>query len=192
MTAFTINFNSVIEMTDEQFYQLCGANPEIKFERNTKGELIIMPPTGGETGRRNVEISADFVTWNRSTRLGVCFDSSTGFKLPNGADRSPDVAWIRQDRWDALTPEQQERFPPIAPDFVLELLSPSDRLKDVQAKLKEYVDSGVKLGWLIDPQTRKVEVYCPNCAIEILENPATLSDETVLPGFVLNLELLWT
>ncbi|MBD2088658.1 Uma2 family endonuclease [Microcoleus sp. FACHB-1515] len=191
MTAYTINFNSVFEMTDEQFYQLCRANPEVKFERNTKGELIIMPPTGGETGKRNASLTARFVIWNEQSKLGVVFDSSTCFKLPTGTERSPDVAWIRQDRWDALTPEQKEKFPPIAPDFVLELLSPSDRLNDVQAKLKEYIDSGVKLGWLIDPQTQRVEIHRPNGATEILEKPATLSDEIVLPGFVLNLEFLW-
>ncbi|NJL21701.1 MAG: Uma2 family endonuclease, partial [Leptolyngbyaceae cyanobacterium SM1_3_5] len=160
------------------------------FERTAKGELIIMPPTGGETGKRNIEMGADFVIWNRSTRLGVCFDSSTCFNLPNGADRLPDVAWIRQDRWDTLTPEQKEKFPPIAPDFILELMSPTDSLTVTQAKLKEYIESGVKLGWLIDPKTRRVEIYRANGAIE-LEAPATLSGETILPGFVLNLEFLW-
>lgn len=192
MTAYTISFNNVFEMTDEQFYQLCRTNPEIKFERNTQGELIIMPPTGGETGKRNASLTARFVIWNEQVKFGEVFDSSTCFKLPNGADRSPDVAWIRQDRWDALTPEQKEKFPPIAPDFVLELVSPSDRLKDIQAKLQEYIDSGVKLGWLIDPKTRLVEIYRPDRAIERLEAPATLSGEPILPDFVLNVEFLWT
>ncbi|HEY9803170.1 MAG TPA: Uma2 family endonuclease [Leptolyngbyaceae cyanobacterium] len=146
MTAFTVNLNSIIKLTDEQFYKLCRENPEIKFERNSQGELIIMPPTGGETGNKNSEINADFVIWNRQTKLGVCFDSSTCFKLPNGANRSPEVAWIRKERWDALTPEAQAKFPPIAPDFVLELISPSDSLEDTQAKMREYMENQVKLG----------------------------------------------
>ncbi|MHC5726712.1 MAG: Uma2 family endonuclease, partial [Nostoc sp.] len=159
MTAIAINLNPIIQLTDNQFYQLCRENPEIKFERNAAGELLIMPPTGGETGNRNSEINADFVFWNRQTKLGKVFDSSTCFKLPNGANRSPDVAWIRKDRWDALTPEQKEKFPAIAPDFVLELMSPSDSLRETQAKMPEYIDNGVKLGWLINPKTRYVEIY---------------------------------
>ena len=132
MNTITINLKPVIELTDEQFYQLCQKNPDIKFEISAKGELIIISPTGGETGNRNVEIAADFVIWNRQTKLGKVFDSSTGFKLPNGADRSPDVTWIRQERWDLLTSEQKEKFPPIVPDFVLELMSPSDNLQKTQ------------------------------------------------------------
>lgn len=112
-----------------------------------------MPPTGGETGKYNIEIAADFVIWNRQTQLGVCFDSSTCFKLPNGADRSPDVSWIKQERWETLTPEQKEKFPSIAPDFVLEIMSPTDSLKKTQEKMQEYMDNGIKLGWLIDPKT---------------------------------------
>jgi Uma2 family endonuclease len=120
MNAITINLKPVIELTDEQFYQLCRKNPDVKFERNALGELIIMSPTGGETGNRNAEIIIDFGIWNRQTKLGKVFDSSTGFKLPNGANRSPDVSWIKQERWDALTSKEKEKFPPIAPDFVLE------------------------------------------------------------------------
>src|ERR687886_1326482 len=132
MTTFTVNFNPIIELTDEQFYQLCRTNSDVKFERNAKGELIIMPPTGGGTGKRNIELAADLVIWNRQTKLGVCFDSSTCFRLPQGGDRSPDVSWILQSRWDSLTPDEQEKFPPICPDFVLELMSPSDNLKIAQ------------------------------------------------------------
>jgi Uma2 family endonuclease len=139
MLAYTLNLNPVIEMTDEQFYQLCRANPDVKFERSPKGELLIMPPTGGETGNCNSEIGADFVFWNRKTKLGKVFDSSTCFRLPKGGSRSPDVAWIQQARWDALTPEQKEKFPPIAPDFVLELISPTDSLQETQAKMQEYM-----------------------------------------------------
>jgi Uma2 family endonuclease len=191
MIAYTIDFNPVIYLTDEQFYQLCRANPEIKFERNAKGEVLIMSPTGGETGNRNAEIIAEFAIWNRQSRLGVCFDSSTCFKLPNNADRSPDVAWIEQERWDSLTLEQKEKFPPLAPDFVLELMSPSDRLSEVQEKMQEYIDNGVKLGWLIDRKTFRVEIYRPGQAVEILERPTTISGENILPSFLLDLQIVW-
>ncbi len=192
MTAVTVNFNSIIQLTDEQFYQLCRTNPDVKFERNAQGEIIIMPPTGGETGKSNAEITADFVIWNRQTKLGVCFDSSTCFKLPNGADRSPDVAWINQERWDALTPEQKQKFPPIAPDFVLELMPPTDTLSETQAKMREYMDNQVKLGWLINPKTRRVEIYRQGKPVELLDSPSELSGEDVLPGFVLNMQVVWT
>lgn len=191
MNAVTLNLNSVIQLTDEQFFELCRANPGVKFERNAAGELIVMPPTGGETGKRNANLVADFVIWNRQAKLGEIFDSSTCFKLPNGADRSPDVAWIRQDRWDTLTPQQKEIFPPIAPDFVLELMSPSDRLTVAQAKLQEYVDNGVRLGWLIDRQSRRVEIYRTGRSPEPLSSPATLTGEDVLPGFDLEMESVW-
>jgi Uma2 family endonuclease len=191
MNAYTINFHPVFDMTDEQFYQLCQLNPDVKFERNARGELLIMSPTGGETGSYNSELNAEFVVWNRQTKLGVVFDSSTGFKLPNGGDRSPDVAWVKKERWDALTPEQKKKFPPIAPDFVLELMSPTDTLREIQAKMQEYMNSGVKLAWLIDPEGRRVEVYRPGQDIEVLDAPETLSGEDVLPGFVLNLQAIW-
>lgn len=191
MTAVTVNLNPIIKLTDEQFYQLCRANSDVKFERNAKGELIIMPPTGGGTGKRNIEIAADFVIWNRQTRLGICFDSSTCFRLPKGGDRSPDVSWILQSRWDALTPDEQEKFPPICPDFVLELMSPSDNLKVIQEKMKEYIDNGIRLGWLINRKSQTVEIYRQGQEVEVLQSPTTLSGEDVLPGFVLNLLPIW-
>jgi Uma2 family endonuclease len=191
MTAYTVNLNSIVSMTDEQFYQLCLSNPDLKFERNVKGELIIMPPTGGETGNRNAEVASEFVIWNRRTRLGKVFDSSTCFKLPNGADRSPDVAWVRLARWDALTPEQREKFPPIAPDFVLELMSPSDSLLVSQTKMQEYMENGVQLGWLLERKTYRVEIYRQGKTIEIQQKPTALSGEDVLPGFSLDLSLVW-
>lgn len=191
MMTYTIDLNPIIQLTDEQFYQLCRANPDLKFERNAQGKLIIMSPTGGETGKCNSELNADFVLWNRQTKLGVTFDSSTGFKLPNGANRSPDVAWIRQERWEQLTPQQREKFPPICPDFVLELCSPTDTLTEVQAKMREYIDNGAQLGWLINPQDQQVEIYRPNQAQEILQTPVVLSGESVLPGLTLNLQWLW-
>jgi Uma2 family endonuclease len=191
MLTFTVNLNPIIKLTDEQFYQLCRANPDVKFERNATGEIIIMSPTGGETGNFNSEINADFVIWNRQSKLGKVFDSSTCFKLPNGADRSPDVAWIEQSRWDALTTEEKGKFPPIAPDFVLELMSPTDSLKEIQKKMREYLDNGVKLGWLINRKMRSVEVYRPRKAVELLKSPTELLGEDVLPGFVLNLQVIW-
>lgn len=191
MIVSTLDLKTIIDLTDEQFYQLCRANPDVKFERNANGTLLIMSPTGGETGNRNLEIGADFAIWNRQTKLGVCFDSSTCFKLPNGAQRSPDIAWIKQDRWQALTPAQREQFPPIAPDFVLELLSPSDSLPTTQTKMQEYIDNGVNLGWLINRKNRTVEIYRPNQAVQLLANPTQLSDPDILPGFTLNLSSLW-
>ncbi|MGD1942013.1 MAG: Uma2 family endonuclease [Leptolyngbyaceae cyanobacterium] len=178
-------------LTENQFYDLCRANPEIKIERTAAGELLFMPPTGGETGNRNIEIAADFVLWNRQTQLGVLFDSSTCFKLPNGADRSPDVAWVRRDRWEALPLEAREKFPPLAPDFVLELMSPSDDLTTAQAKMVEYGESGVQLGWLIDRQQRRVWIYGAAAAPQLLDEPATLSGEPVLPGFTLDTSIVW-
>ncbi|MBE7385098.1 MAG: Uma2 family endonuclease [Leptolyngbya sp. SIO1E4] len=191
MTGFVVAIPPSTQLTDDQFYDLCRANPDLKIERTAKGELILMPPTGGETGQYNFEIAVDFGIWNRQAKLGVAFDSSTCFKLPNGADRSPDIAWVRQARWDALSPEAREKFPPLAPDFVLELMSPSDALATVQAKMQEYLDNGVQLGWLINRKDQQVEIYCPERPIETLTAPATLSGEAVLPGFVLDLSRLW-
>jgi Uma2 family endonuclease len=192
MIAATINFNAIAKITDDQFYQLCRENPDVKFERNAQGAIIVMTPTGGETGSYNSEINADFVIWNRQTKLGVCFDSSTCFKLPSGANRSPDVSWIKQERWDTLTLEQKQKFPPISPDFVLELMSPTDSLKDTQDKMQEYMNNQVKLGWLINRKTRRVEIYRQGQEVEVLESPTQLSGEDILPGFVLNLRSLWT
>jgi Uma2 family endonuclease len=191
MTDITINFNNIVKLNDEQFYQLCRDNPDVKFERNAFGELIIMPPTGGETGKCNAKLTARFVLWNEQTQLGEVFDSSTCFKLPNGSNRSPDVSWIQLERWNALSAEQREKFPPIAPDFVLELMSPSDSLSETQAKMQEYMNAGVKLGWLIDRKNRCVEIYRQGQPKEVLESPTSLSGEEVLPGFVLDLQIVW-
>jgi len=188
MTTLTLNLQSLLEITDEQFYQLCQANRDLKFERTAKGEILIMPPTGSETGGRNAGLTAQLWLWNQQTRLGKSFDSSTGFRLPNGADRSPDAAWVRRDRWDALTAVQKRKFAPICPDFVVELCSPNDDIEDVQAKMQEYLANGIRLGWLIDPETRRIEIYRPSQAVEILHNPATISGEDVLPGFILDLQ----
>ncbi len=191
MIPLILNNPEIAPITDEQFYQLCAANRELKLERTAKGDLIIMPPTGGGTGKRNSDINLDLGLWNRQTKLGIVFDSSTCFKLPNGGERSPDASWIPLAKWEALTPEQQEKFPPICPDFIIELRSPSDSLKPLQEKMQEYMDNGCRLGWLINRQNRQVEIYRQGQEKEILENPLTLSGEEILPGFVLNLHLIW-
>ncbi|MEM9164474.1 MAG: Uma2 family endonuclease, partial [Cyanobacteria bacterium P01_F01_bin.4] len=150
MTTFTVNLDPVITLTDEQFYQLCRNNPDLKFERTAAGDLIIMAPTGGETGNRNGRVNQQLFNWSDSNELGIAFDSSTGFKLPNGADRSPDAAWVTLEKWQALTPEQREQFVPLCPDFVVELMSPSDSLAKAQEKMAEYVTNGARLGFLLN------------------------------------------
>ena len=187
MTAITVNFNCVVDISDEQFYQLCLNNPDTQFERNADGEIVIMPPTGGETGKRNSDLVIQLGLWNRQAKLGEVFDSSTGYKLPSGANRSPDVSWIEQKRWDSLTAEQKQKFIPLAPDFALELMSPSDYLINTQAKMKEYSDNGVKLGWLINPQAQQIEIYRLGKEVELLKSPTTISGEDILPGFGLDL-----
>ncbi|MEG4939382.1 Uma2 family endonuclease [Microcoleus sp. F4-D5] len=191
MTAITLNLNSIIKLTSEQFYQLCEENPDLKLERNANGELIVMPPTGGETGKSNSTANAQISTWNDRTELGEVFDSSTGFTLPNKADRSPDVSWVEKSRWSALTPEQREKFIPLCPDFVIELVSPSDSLKKTQEKMQEFMENACRLGWLINRKKREVEIYRPGQDLEVLQSPLTLSGENVLPGFVLNLPKIW-
>ncbi|HEY9623518.1 MAG TPA: Uma2 family endonuclease [Crinalium sp.] len=191
MAALTLKLDSVLKLTDQQFYQLCQDNPELKLERAATGELVIMSPTGGETGKQNSDLILELGLWNRQTKLGVVFDSSTGFKLPNGADRSPDAAWIPQARWDALTTQQRKRFLPLCPDFLIELLSPTDTWEAGQVKMQEYQDNGNRLGWLLDPAARQVAIYRLGQPTEILEAPANLSGEEVLPGFVLDLNLIW-
>jgi Uma2 family endonuclease len=177
----------VIEVSDQQFFELCQLNRDLCIERTSQGDLVIMPPTGGETGRMNFELTALFGRWVQADGTGVGFDSSTGFTLPNGATRSPDLAWVKRQRWEALTPEQRRGFAPLCPDFVLELRSPSDALAYMQAKMQEYLDNGAQLGWLIDPIERKVYVYRPRAPVECLDDPSTLSGDPVLPGFVLDL-----
>ncbi|MFB2977660.1 Uma2 family endonuclease [Microseira sp. BLCC-F43] len=183
----TLDLHPTVELTDEQFERICRANRNLKLERTAKGELVIMALTGGETGRRNLRLTGQLWFWNQQSNLGEGFDSSTGFRLPNGAIRSPDAAWVRLDRWQALTSEQRKKFVPLCPDFVVELASPSDELEDIREKMLEYLANGLRLGWLIDPSTQTVEIYRPNQPVEILNQPATLSGENILPEFVLNL-----
>ncbi|BAS57572.1 hypothetical protein NIES2135_30620 [Leptolyngbya boryana NIES-2135] len=191
MTAIVINLRPTIELTDDEFYKFCQQNPNLRIETTATGALIVTPPVGGRTGKRNADLTTDVGLWNRQADLGVVFDSSTIFKLPNGANKSPDVAWISHDRWNALTSEQQERFPPIAPDFVIELRSRTDDIVDLEAKMQEYIDNGVRLGWLIDPQAEQVKIYRQGQPVETLQSPLTLSGETVLPGFLLDLSRIF-
>lgn len=184
MTTQTLNLNSIIKLTRDQFYLLCQENPELKLERNVQGELIIVSPTG-ETGKRNSTINALVWLWNDQTQLGEVFDSSTGFTLPNGADRSPDVSWVERSRWNNLTKEQKEKFIPLCPNFVIEILSPSDNLKKAQEKMQEYLDNGCRLGWLINQKKLEVEIYRQNQDVEVLKSPLTLSGENVLPGLII-------
>jgi Uma2 family endonuclease len=187
MTAITLNLEAITPITDEQFQTLCHANPDLKLELSAAGELIAMPPTGWESGKRNASLIVDLGLWNRQSELGTVFDSSTGFKLPNGSIRSPDAAWVRQDRLVELNPDP-ENFLSLAPDFVVELRSASDRLLTLQLKMAEYRDNGVRLGWLLNPKDRQVEIYRPDRAVVLLEAPKSLFGEDVLPGFELNLQ----
>ena len=179
---------SRVYLTDEQFYQLCISNPDLPLERTVQGVLLIMSPVGGDSGNREMEFGIDLGVWNRQMKLGKVFSSSTTFKLPGGGDRSPDAAWIKLDRWEALTSEQRQKFPPIAPDFVMELRSRPDSLKTLQEKMQEYMDSGVRLGWMFDPQNQQVIIYRPGQEKEVRNLPTELSGEDVLPGFVLHVD----
>ncbi|HLP88979.1 MAG TPA: Uma2 family endonuclease [Nostocaceae cyanobacterium] len=187
MNTVTLNLDSVVRLTDEQFYKLCMANKDVSLELNAQGELVIVTPVGGESGRRESELNFKVSLWNYQTQLGIVFSSSTIFRLPNGAKRSPDVAWIKLERWEALTEEEREKFPPLTPDFIIELRSKTDSLKTLQEKMQEYIDNGLCLGWLINPQDQQVEIYRQGQAVEVVQLPTLLSGEEVLPGFELQL-----
>ncbi|MFO5476558.1 MAG: Uma2 family endonuclease [Dolichospermum sp.] len=194
METLTLNIPPAVNLTDEQFYQLCIANEPCQLELTQTGELIIMPPTGGESGIINANLSTDLGLWNRQTKLGKVFDSSTEFKLPSGAYRCPDAAWVKLARWDALSKEEKKRFPPLCPDFVVELRSETDSLEKLRTKMREYENNGALLGWLIDPQTPLVEIYRYGKDVEVLnfdfDNPPRLSGEDILPGFILDLQII--
>lgn len=184
----TLNLNNV-GLSDEQFYQLCQVNEGWKLEQTAKGELIIMPPVGAISGNRESDLNGFIWLWNRQNQLGKVFSSSTIFILPNGAKRSPDVAWIANERWETLTLEERERFAPICPDFVIELRSRTDALSQLQEKMAEYIESGLRLGWLIDPINQQVEIYRQDQEVEIIKLPTILLGENVLPNFQLELAL---
>ncbi|MGB6300481.1 MAG: Uma2 family endonuclease [Rivularia sp. (in: cyanobacteria)] len=183
---------SSMKMTDEQFFEFCQENRNLRIERNQYGEISIMPPTGSETGNRNFNIAGQLWVWSEKDGTGICFDSSAGFKLSTGAERSPDVSWMKLERWNRLSEEEKQSFAPICPDFVIELRSKSDNLKPLQEKMEEYMqEPGIKLGWLIDRKNKRVYVYRPQMPMECLENPDSVSGEDVLPGFVLNMSKVW-
>lgn len=185
MTALTLKLPP--RLTEVQFYRICRANPELRLERTASGELVIMSPTGTETGARNSSLTAQLWFWNERTGLGQVFDSSAGFRLPDGATRSPDASWVSQQRWQQLSAEEKKRFALLCPDFVAELRSPGDSLADLQSKMKEYMTNGTCLGWLLDTVRRRVEIYRPGQEVEIVDNPDSLSGEEVLPDFKLDL-----
>lgn len=180
-----------LKLSDDDFLSLCSKHRDLKFERNINGDLMIMSPTGGLTGDRNSDINYQLRSWNRKYKLGKVFDSSTGFKLPNGSDRSPDASFVMMDKWDNLTNDEKERFLPLCPDFLVELRSPSDNLAKIQEKMREYMDNGAKLGWLIDPNRKIIEIYRPCQAVEILASPLNIKEEEILPNFTLDLTEIW-
>lgn len=186
-----LQMRPVFEMTDEQFFEFCQLNRDYRIERTATGEMIIMSPTGSETGNRNAKLTQQLGNWTDENGTGVDFDSSSGFKLPNGADRSPDAAWMTLEKWNQIPPDQQTKFANVCPDFVVEIRSPSDSLKSLQDKLQEYIENGASLGWLIDRKNRKVYIYRPETEVECLENPAAVSGDPVLPGFILKMEKIW-
>ncbi|MEL7083071.1 MAG: Uma2 family endonuclease [Cyanobacteria bacterium J06597_1] len=189
---FEIPSNLALHVTPDEFAAIAAVNRDLRLERAADGTLIVSPPTGGESGHRNLNISIQLGTWSEVNQtLGIAFDSSTGFVLPNEAIRAPDVSWLSRERWDSLSQDEKEGFVPLCPDFVIELRSKSDRLSTLQAKMREYIDNGARLGWLIDPQNRSVEIYRGEQDLEVLDNPSEVSGGEVLPGFTLNLKRVW-
>ncbi|MCE2718456.1 MAG: Uma2 family endonuclease [Dolichospermum sp.] len=191
MNFITLYLPPSIQITDDQFFEICQINELIKIERNVDGSLILKPLLGGINSNINAGLTAQLANWNDDKSQGVVFGSDVGFILPNGAIRSPSAAWMKLERWDALTEEEKEKFPPICPDFLIELMSPSDSFKTTQEKMQEYIDNGVRLGILINRKSRQVEIYRPGKEVEVLDSPATVSGEDVLRGFVLNLVMIW-
>jgi Uma2 family endonuclease len=180
-----------LRLNHEEFEKLCQDNPDRSFELTASGELIVMAPVGGESGNSELELGGELFVWNRQARLGKIFSSSTVFVLPNGAQRSPDAAWVELSRWEALTPEQRTKFPPLAPDFVIELRSATDRLPPLREKMEEYRSNGVRLGLLINPKNQQVEIYRSGQEPEILESPTSIDCGEVMPGFILSMSEIW-
>ena len=186
MLTLTLEMKSAdLRLGDAEFYRLCQANRDLKLELTAEGNLIIMPPTGWDTGRCNNDLSWYVTSWAKKDDTGIAFDSSTGFRLPNGATRSLDVSWVQKTRIEAINPDP-DKFLPLCPDFAIELRSVSDSLSNTQDKMQEYLDNGLRLGWLIDPKRRKVEIYRAESSVETVDFPTDLSGETVLTGFTLD------
>ncbi|KST66215.1 Uma2 family endonuclease [Mastigocoleus testarum] len=190
-TPMVLKFAPVIRMTDDQLFDFCQLNKDLRIERQANGEIIIMTPTGSETEERNFDLIGQLWLWTKQDGTGVGFGSSGGFTLPSGAVRSPDAAWIKKVDWEAIPPEKRKKFAPICPEFVVELRSETDALKILKTKMEEYIENGTRLGWLIDRIDRKVYVYSSNNVIKELSNPATLNGDDVLPGFILDLSRIW-
>jgi Uma2 family endonuclease len=180
-----------IRLTAEQFRQLCRDNPDLRLELTSNGDLMVMPPTGSKTGQRNANLTRQLTAWAGKDGTGVAFDSSTGFTLPDGAILSPDASWVRFERWNALTVEEQEGFAPVCPDFVIELKSYGNTLKTLQEKMQQYIQNGTQLAWLIDPLARLVYVYRPDEAVELLSGASIVFASPTLDGFGLQLAELW-
>jgi len=183
--------SSVVEMNDDQFFDFCQANRELRIERTADGDILLMSPTGAKSGQRNAIITMRLGIWAERNGKGVVFDSSTAFRLPNRAIRSPDAAWVLKSKLKRFSTVEQEKFLPLCPDFVIELKSPTDRLADLKKKLKEYIDNGARLGWLLNPEARQVLIYRPGRAVEVVNHPEAVSGEPELPGFVLDLKAIW-
>ena len=190
-SALVLRLQPAIDLTREQFFHFCQLNSEVRIELTADAEIAIMPPTGGETGARNMRVGAQVARWADEDGSGVVFDSSTGFELPNGAVRSPDVAWVANARLARLSAEEKRRFLPLCPDFVIELCSPTDSVAEVQQKMEEYRANGARLGWLLDPDRRRVAVYCADGRVEWLERPISIAGDPVLSGFILSLSAIW-
>lgn len=186
-----LEFGKAGRLSDEEFFEFCLNNPDFRIEMEPNGDIDIMPPTGSETGIKNFNLTGNFWAWVEKDKTGVGFDSSTGFRLANGARRSPDLSWMKLERWNAIPVAKRKKFAPVCPDFVVELRSETDPLEKLQNKMTEYIENGASLGWLIDAASRNLYIYRPNIEVEVLENPVNVSGEPVLPGFVLNLKEIW-
>lgn len=188
---FKLKLRPKINLTEDQLYEFCLLNRDLRIEQTAEGELLIMPPAGSETGRRNNSLSGQLWYWTKKDGTGADFDSSAGFRLPSGSVRSPDASWIERSRWESVPPEKREKFAPVCPDFVVELLSPEDNPDLTRAKMEEYIENGARLGWLIDPKQKQVCVYRPGVPVQCLDNPASISADPELPGFILDLTEIW-
>ena len=187
----SIQMLPAVSMTQDQFFDFCQQNPDKWFERTAEGELIIMPPSGGESSFQDAEVVRQLGNWCHAIGKGKVTGSSGGFILPKGANRAPDASWITQEQLESITREQRKKFLPVCPFFLIEVRSETDRLKKLQEKMEEYIANGCQLGWLIDPKTKQVHVYRPGRAVEVLDNPQTLAGDPELPGFVLALTPVW-
>ncbi|MFN8472931.1 MAG: Uma2 family endonuclease [Anaerolineae bacterium] len=186
-----LRLGPTIALTPAQFYDMCRANPDLDLEMSAEGEIIIMPPAGSNSSDRNADLTMQLRAWALAEGSGKAYDSSGGFRLPDGAIRSPDASWVLKSRVEHLTTREREGFAPLCPDFVAELRSPTDALETLQDKMAEYIANGARLGWLLDPFDRCVYVYRPDAKIEVVTNADRMSGEPVLPGFTLELERIW-